>query len=58
MISYLVTTIDGESLSDAKDDLTIRRWAEQTPYVTEVRRGQTNVYRRLPDGPRVQRHSE
>jgi len=53
MISYLVITIDGASLSEAKDDLTIRRWSEQTPGVTEVRRGQTIVYRRVPERLRV-----
>jgi hypothetical protein len=55
MISYLVTTIDSESLFEGKDDLSIRRWAEQTPFVTEVRREQTVVYRRTPDGPWLQR---
>ena len=58
MFSYLVTTVDGESLLEAKDDLTIRRWSEQTPGVTEVRRDQTVVYRRVPDRRRLQRQSE
>jgi hypothetical protein len=55
MISYLVTTIDSESLTYAPDDLSIRRWATNVPSVTEVRRGQTIVYRRTPDGPRLSR---
>ena len=58
MISYLVITIDGASFSEAKDDLTIRRWSEQTPSVTEVRRGATIVYRRVPERLRAMRQRE
>jgi hypothetical protein len=58
MISYHVIAREGETLVEAKDDLTIRRWAMQTPSVIEIRRGKTIVYRRVPDGLRLQPLSE